>query len=112
MTCGRRSGGVEVADNPILPNGVPYDEEMHIICTSAVVFLTIFILMYGLFPEHLIRKIKPAMIVFRISQIMLSVLIIIPEKEKHAAEKREIEKTVYLAVKAWHKHHMRQTLVN
>lgn len=90
--------------SPILPNGVPYDEEVHIIGTSAVVFLTILLLMYGLFSENFIERIKPAMIAFRISQIMLSVLIIIPAKEKHAAEehRRKVGATVHRAVKAWY----------
>jgi hypothetical protein len=89
--------------NPILPNGVTYEDEMHIIGTSAVVFLTIFILMYGLFPEDFIKKVKPAVIVFRISQILLSVLIIIPEKERHASEKQKekFEAPIQRAIKAW-----------
>lgn len=77
------------------------DEEMTIIATSAVVFLTIFILMWGMLPEHFIKKIKPAMLTFRISQIMLSVLVIIPEKEKHASVKHQIETNAHRAVKAW-----------
>lgn len=89
--------------NSILPNGVPYDEEMNIIGTRAVVFLTIFILMYGLFPEQFIKKIRPAMIAFRIAQIMLSLLIILPEKERQAAAgQMKVGIPIHRAVKAWY----------
>ena len=86
-----------------MPNGVPYEEEMTIIPTSAVVFLTIFLLVWGLSPEHFIEKIKPAMLAFRISQIMLSVLVIIPEKEKHTSLEHQVETSVHPAPKAWEK---------
>jgi hypothetical protein len=88
VDCGSTEGAVGM-NSPILPNGVPYDEEMHIIGARAVVFLTIFILMYGLFPEDFIKKIKPAMIAFRLSQIMLSLLVILPEKEMQVAEEQK-----------------------
>ncbi|MCL6594060.1 MAG: hypothetical protein K6T31_08800 [Alicyclobacillus sp.] len=56
--------------------------------TSAVVFLTIFLLMWGLFPDDFLEKAKPALLTFRISQILLAVFVMIPEKEQSANQTR------------------------
>lgn len=52
-----------------------------IVSSSAVVFLAIFLMIFLLFDEKFRERAKPALILFRVSQIILSVLVIMPEKE-------------------------------
>lgn len=90
--------------DPILPDGVPLSKKYEIITQGAIVFLIIFLLSNGLLPERFKEKAKPAIVVYAILQILLVVLVVVPDKERHAAAayRRALQPIVERTVQAWY----------
>ncbi|TDY44005.1 hypothetical protein C7445_11049 [Alicyclobacillus sacchari] len=72
-------------NDPILPNGVPASDQKTLTQIGAALYLTIWILAFGLPSESFKRKHKPAIIAYAIFQILLVMFVILPEKEREAA---------------------------
>lgn len=90
--------------DPVLPDGVPLSKKYEIITQGSIVFLIIFLLSNGLLPEVFKKKVKPAIVVYAILQILLVVLIVVPDKERHAAAEyaRALKPIVQRTVQAWY----------
>jgi len=68
-------------------------EEAQVIGHSAVMFFTIFVLIYVLPDEHFRRRAKALLIVFTVTRVIIKFSIFIPYKEQLAAERSNVMMT-------------------